>query len=423
MQSPESRQNATPPSGLGGARDGGIDRRRLLIDAAVGAGLLLAVALVFAFDRASSTSGGDQSGGVDTFEIVVDDGGGASAPPRRPLRLAVTPPEYDDVGKLLDTLGRGYRYTQIELDDLLHAERLAEYDVVFLTCGGVPRAWLERRLRDSERGSAGIYRPRPEVADAVHESFRKFVGHGGTLYASDLQFDLVSLAFPELVDKGRMGRGEVQTIEAEVVDPGLRRLLGAAIDLRFDMPAWRPAALRGPDVTTYLSGTYRLRDGAEQTGPLLVTFAHGEGTVVFTSFHNEAQNTELELELLRYLVFTTVTAREQGRIKQTMVRGGFSPTERNLLSASSASKSVKMTHLCQHRSSLQFVLGFEDQGAELRLRVVGPGGEEVEKQGAKTLTIEIDNARPGTWQYSITPIKIPYDNFPYTLTVGGKRPT
>ena len=420
MRSPESRQNATPARGPDGARHSGIDRRRLLIDAGVGTGLLVALAVVLAFDRASSTSDGDQSGEVDTLEVVVDDGGGASAPPRRPLRLAVTPPEYDDVGKLLDTLGRGYRYTQIALDDLLNAERLAEYDVVFLTCGGVPRKWLERRLRDSERGSAGIYRPKPEVADAVHESFRKFVGHGGTLYASDLQFDLVSLAFPELVDEGRMGRGEVQTVEADVVDPGLRRLLGAAIDLRFDMPAWRPAALRGPDVTTYLSGTYTLRDGSRQTGPLLVTFPHGEGTVVFTSFHNEAQNTELELELLRYLVFTTVTAREQGRIKQTMVRGGFSPRERNLLSASSASKPVRMTHLCRRRGSLQFVLGFEDQGAELRLTVVGPGGEPFEKQGTKTFTIEIDDAQPGAWQYSITPIKVPYENFPYTLTVGEK---
>jgi len=421
MQSPESRQNATPARGPEVAGHGGIDRRRLLIGAAVGAGLLLALGLVFAFDRLSSSLGdGSQAGRAETVEVIVEEGDDRSTGAPRPLRLAVTPPEYDDMGKLLDTLGRGYDYTQIELDDLLHAERLAEYDIVFLTCGGVPREWLQRRLRDSERGSVGIYRPRPEVADAVHESFRKFVGHGGTLYASDLQLDLVSLAFPDLVDEERMGRGEVQTVEAEVVEPGLRRLLGPAIDLRFDMPAWRPAAFRGPDVTTYLSGTYTLRDGIRQTGPLLVTFPHGEGTVVFTSFHNEAQNTELELELLRHLVFTTVTAREQRRIKRTMVRGGFSPAERNLLSASSASKPVRMTYRCERGGSLRFVLGFEAQGAELRLRVVGPGGEQFEKQGRKTLTIEIDNARRGAWQYSITPIKVPYENFPYTLTVGEK---
>jgi len=421
MQSPESQRNATGRNGPEIATRRGVGRRQLLIDAAVGAGLLVALAVVFAIDRASSPPGdGGRASQARTVEVIVDEGGDASPRAGRALRLAVTPPEFDDMGKLLDTLGPGYRYTPITLDDLLHAERLARYDVVFLTCGGVPREWLQRRLRDSERGGVGIYRPKPEIADAVHESFRRFVGHGGTLYASDLQFDLVSLAFPELVDEERKGRGAVQTVEAEVVDPGLRRLLGPAIDLRFDLPGWRPAAFRGPDVTTYLAGTYELRDGSRQTGALLVTFPHAEGTVVFTSFHNEAQNTELELDLLRHLVFTSVTAREQRRIKRTMVRGGFSPAERNLLSASSASKPVKMTYRCGRGGSLRFVLGFEEQGAELRLTVIDPGGERFEKQGTETLTIEIDDARPGDWRYSIAPIRIPYENFPYTLTVGEK---
>jgi hypothetical protein len=421
MQRPERLQNATPADEPDRQPQERMDRRQLLLDAAVGAGLLVALGLVFAFDRGSSTRREDgPSSQANGVEVIVDEGGDASTGTRRSLRLAVTPPEYDDMGKLLDTLGRGYQYTQIPLDDLLDARRLAEYDVVFLTCGGVPRAWLERRLRDSERGTAGVYRPKPEIAEAIHESFRRFVGHGGTLYVSDLQFDLLSLAFPELVDEDRVGRGEVQTVEAEVVDPGLRRLLGAAIDLRFDMPAWRPAAFRGPEVTTYLRATYGLRDGSEQTGPLLVAFPHGEGTVVFTSFHNEAQNTEMELELLRYLVFTTVTAREQRRIKRTMVRGGFSPAERSLLSASSAGEPVRMTYDCRRRGPLQFVLGFEDRGAELRLTVLPPDGHKIQKSGTKTFSINIDDASPGTWQYTITPVIIPYDHFPYTLTIGRK---
>jgi hypothetical protein len=352
---------------------------------------------------------------------VGEEGAATTAGTPRPLRLAVTPPEYDDMGKLLDTLGPGYRHTQIPMDDLLDPERLSQYDVVFLTCGGVPRAWLERRLRDSDRGGAGVYRPKPETAEAVRESFRKFVGHGGTLYASDLQFDLVSLAFPDLVDPEKIGRGEVQTVEAEVVDPGLRRLLGPAIDLRFDMPAWRPAAFRGPDVTTYLRGTYQLRDGRTQTGPLLVTFPYGEGTVVFTSFHNEAQNTQMERDLLRHLVFTAVTARQQRQIKETMVRGGFSPTERSLLSASSGAKAVELTYECGGRGPLQFVLGFERQGARLRLTVVGPDGQRVEKTGTETFTVKIDDAPPGTWRYTITPVQVPYENFPFTLTIGEKH--
>lgn len=412
----------TPATGSDHSPQGGADPRRLLIDVGVGVGLLVALALVFAFDRASSSSDGDEeSTEISTVEVVVDEGGDTALGGRRSLRLAVTPPEYDDMGRLLDTLGRGYRYTQISLDDLLHADRLAEYDVVFLTCGGVPREWLGRRLRESERGSAGVYRPKAEIVDMIQESFRKFVGHGGTLYVSDLQFDLLKLAFPEFVDQAGEGKGEVQTVEAEVVDSGLRRLLGPTIDLRFDMPAWRPAAFRGPEVTTYLQGTYRLRDAPERTGPLLITFPHGEGTVVFTSFHNEAQNEEMELELLRHLVFTTVTAREESKIRQTMVRGGFSPTERNLLSASSKSKPVREKYQCQKRGPLQFVLGFEDQGAQIRLTVISPEGDKIERTATKTLTIAVDDAAEGTWQYTIAPIKIPYEHFPFTLTIGQKQ--
>jgi len=174
-------------------------------------------------------------------------------------------------------------------------------------------------------------------------------------------------------------------------------------------------------VTTYLRGTYRLRDGPEQTGPLLVTFPHGEGTVVFTSFHNEAQNTQMEEELLRHLVFTSVTAREEGKIQKTIVRRGFSPTERNLLSASSASRPFHQTYECQKRGPLKFVLGFEARGARLRLAVAGPGGLQAEKTGTETFTIDVDDAPAGTWQYTITPVKIPYENFPFTLTIGEKH--
>jgi len=424
MQDAFDKQSPASTTGAprrGRSRRGSTDLRRLLIDAVLGVGLLVVLALVFVIDRASSSDGGEESAETGSVEVLVEEGGDTSAGRPRSLRLAVTPPEYDDMGKLLDTLGSGYQYTQISLDDLLEAERLAQYDVVFLTCGGVPRKWLGRRVRQSERGSAGIYRAKPEIIDAIHDSFRKFVGHGGTLYASDLQFDLVAAAFPEFVDEAKAGKGEVETVEAEVVDPGLRRLLGPTIDLRFDMPAWRPAAFHGPDITTHMRGTYRLRDGGEQTGPLLVTFPHGEGTVVFTSFHNEAQNTEMELELLRYLVFTTVTAREERKIKRTMVRGGFSPTERNLLSASSGSKPVSQTYQCEKRGPIQFVLGFEDQGARLRLTVTGPDGSKVEKTGTKTFTIDVDDAAAGPWQYTVTPIKIPYENFPFTLTIGQKQ--
>jgi hypothetical protein len=175
-------------------------------------------------------------------------------------------------------------------------------------------------------------------------------------------------------------------------------------------------------VTTYLKGTYRTVGGGEAKGPLLVQFHYKDGSVIFTSFHNEAQNNQTELKLLRYLVLATVTAPLDASVKQTMVRGGFSPVERNLLSASSGEQSVTQTYEYKGGRALEFMLAFkEGQGAKLRLTVTGPGGVRREKEGTSTLTIDVPQAAAGQWKYTIKPIAVPYENFPFTLTVGEKR--
>ena len=74
----------------------GMAVRRLALDAAALLALMAALGLVFLFDRGSA---GGRAGG----DALAD-----CPPVPRPLRLAVTPPEYDDMGKLLDTLGSGY---------------------------------------------------------------------------------------------------------------------------------------------------------------------------------------------------------------------------------------------------------------------------------------------------------------------------
>jgi hypothetical protein len=276
------------------------------------------------------------------------------------------------------------------------------------------------RLRNSERGSAGVYRAKPETVEALYNNLRDFVSEGGTLYASDLHFDVLVIAFPEFIDDHAVGRGAVQAVKARVVDEGLRRQLGNEISLRFDMPEWRPAAFRKSKVTTYLEGEYELVDGTVRNGPLLVSFSYGKGTVVFTSFHNEAQNSDLEKLLLRYLVFTTVTAREQEDVRQVLVKGGFSPRQRSLLALTTEEQPVSDSYNNEKVGPLRFVLGFANRGAELQLSVTSPGGERFEKTGRETFSIGIEKAELGKWTYTITPQRVPYRNFPFTLTIGEK---
>lgn len=393
----------------------GTNPRRLAIDAAAAVGLLMALWVVFLIDRGQGSSGQ----GKTKLEAVVDDDSAELV--ARPLRLAVTPPEFDDVGRLLQDLGTGYsRYADVAMDDLLHTDRLAEHDVVFVTCGFVPDAWVGKRLGTGDRGG-GISEARPEYTRRLRDSLREYVAGGGTLYASDYHFQLLYIAFEEFIDKSKIARGAVQTVKAEVVDAGLQKRLGPTIELHFDKRGWLPAAFEESKVTTYLRGTYRTTGRGEATGPLLVQFSYGDGNVIFTSFHNEKQNSDTEQELLRYLVFATVTAQTDAMVKRKMFRGGFSPVDRNLLSASAGDRSATETYDCRGGRDLQFVLGFAEQGAELRLTVVGPTGRRVEKTGRRTFTIDVDGAERGQWKYTVTPLEVPYENFPFTLTVGEKR--
>ncbi len=309
----------SPPTPAGTSPDARRQRNRLLLDAAAAIALLAALGLVFLFGRTSPPSGLQSSENVTHAAHVAPESAG-----RTSLCLAVTkPPDFenwDDMGALLRTLGSGYQYAPISLDDLLDFDQLKKYDVVFVACSPVPKTWVEdERVRAGIRANTAVFGARTEIVDRLKKSLRRFVAGGGTLYASDWQFDLLHIAFPEMIDEAKVGRGEVQKVTADVVDPGLRKRLGPTIPLRFEKSDWRPAAFTGRDVTTYLKGEYRLTSGDRQTGPLLVSFPVGDGTVIFTSFHNEAQNNDVEKELLRYLVFTTVTAREDSRVKRTMV--------------------------------------------------------------------------------------------------------
>jgi formylglycine-generating enzyme required for sulfatase activity len=283
------------------------------------------------------------------------------------LRLAVTkPPDFenwDNIGALLWSLGPGYQYTHISLDDLLESDQLDKYDVVFVPCSPAPKTWVVRRVRAGVRENTAVFAARPDIVARLKQSLRHFVTGGGTLYASDWQFDLLAIAFPEMIDEAKVGRGEVQTVTADVVDPGLRKRLGPTLSLRFEKSDWRPAAFTGRDVTTYLRGQYQLASGGQQTGPLLVSFPVGNGTVIFASFHNDADCNDVAKELLRHVVLTTITARGESRVKRTIVRGGLSPQERNPLS--------KDSYETKQASPLAVDLG---DGVKLKMVLI-PAGE------------------------------------------------
>ncbi|HEV3168033.1 MAG TPA: hypothetical protein VGZ22_28785 [Isosphaeraceae bacterium] len=387
----------------------------VLIDAAVAVGLATALMLVFAFDRAPrSVTKQPVQLEVKAVEVQKE----KELPPK-PLRLAVTPPQYDDMGELLNQLGEGYKYTKIHLEDLEDEEKLGAFDVIFLTCGTDPESWVQgESMGDGTRPGVRQYHFNEEKMLKVKRNLRDFVGRGGTLYVSDWRLTLIRLSFPELFDPGDIETGAKQTVNAKVVDGGLRDQIGRELELHFDMAGWYPAALTDPAATVYLSGEYRTSEGPTKSTPLLVKVPFKEGTIIFTSFHNEKQNSDQELKLLRFLVFAAVTAKEVAKSTETMISGGFSPQKQNLLSASPDTPSVSQTYHNKKAGRLRFALTFASQGARLKLAVAGPGGQKREEEHTSSFVLDFPNAPAGDWQYTITAVKMPYANFPFTLTIG-----
>lgn len=385
----------------------------LLRDAFLLAGLVVAAALVFWVDS--------------RIEIPVVHTIAEEVPPTQPtevvkMKLAVTPPEFDDMGTLLRGMGEGYENDQISLDDLLDADKLSRYDVVFFTCGTSPRHWLGDPKGADSRGAI-MYDWNEDIRRQLKSSLRQFVESGGTLYASDWRLSALSSSFPEIIDQVDNERGDVQMVVAEVVDEGLRERLGAQeIKLKFDEPGWFPAVFSDKEQTVYLRSRYQTMEGRKISAPLLVKLLVGKGAIIFTSFHNEKQNSETEKELLEYLVLATVTARVDADVAGQMIRGGFSPRKKNLLSTSAGEPSVTKSYTHTKNGDLEFVLAFENRGAELELVVEGPNGTGIseKKTGSETVKIRITDAAEGTWKYTITAKKVPFPNFPFSCSVWEK---
>jgi len=388
--------------------------RTFTVDGSIAVALVLALGIVFLVDRVRKPS---PEPVVVTPQPVV-----GTTPVAPKLKLAVTPHQYDDMGKLLRELGSGFEFTEIPLEAFEDTSKLVDYDVIFLTCGTDPPHWVTGGdLGKGERPGVRRAMYDKKVVDKVREALRAFVGRGGTLYASDWRLNIIHYSFDEMFDGEEIVDGAAQTLLADVVDNGLRDELGSKVELKFDLPGWKPARFARDKCTVYLQGDYRARsESAPVSAPLLVKVPFERGTIIFTSFHNEKVNSELETKLLRFLVFSAVLAKETAEATKMMVSGGFSPQKQSLLSASPEAAPVQNTYKNAKRGRLRFILSFQNRGATLALSVRGPDGKAYEQEGTSTFTVDVPDAAAGDWTYTITARKVPYANFPFTLSVGGE---
>ena len=188
------------------------------------------------------------------------------------LRIKVTSPHYDDIGEVLNQLGIIYN----SYDGNLNC------DILFLNCG---------------------------TNDTInHPQLKTFVENGGILYASDQTSSHLISTWPELMTV--TNSTSACKIRANIVDKDLRKYLGDSIEVEFDLVCWSKILKTNQGRV--------LMQSAEEGFPIMMEFTFGKGKVFYTSFHNHAQTSEMEKNLLQLLVIKQISVATDLDFQKTM---------------------------------------------------------------------------------------------------------
>lgn len=186
------------------------------------------------------------------------------------------------------------------------SDEMGEYDALFVASG-------TRGLGAREYNGLD---PDDHIATdaAILEALDGSVRTGRTLLVTDWAYDLAEVTWPDAVDfvgddavLDAAQCGERAELTATVVDDGLADALGMdTVAIDYDFSNWGVVESVGPDATVWITGdvTCRTTDGVtEHTGvPLLVSFEHGLGQVVVSTFHLDAQTDAVVDTLLTHIV-------------------------------------------------------------------------------------------------------------------------
>ncbi len=264
-----------------------VDGRFVLDGVPVGPQILLIEKGSFAGQREVVVESG-------TVTTIPDD---ACALETAPRIAVVHGSQYDNVEAVLDEIGIEAEtidvYEDNWADQLLGNDaRINDYDILFLNC----------------RSNETTYAAREDMQDRL----RDFVANGGSLHASDQAYDLIEITFPSKIEflgddaeRGAADEGASTDLEARVLDDGLRGALQlTAVPIHYGLATWSVMVSVATDVHVYLEADAPLlNDDVIEDAPQIVGFNHGEGRVVYSSFHQEPGIGAAQEEVLKLIMF------------------------------------------------------------------------------------------------------------------------
>jgi hypothetical protein len=216
------------------------------------------------------------------------------------IRIAVVAGEWDRVRDVLVNVGVDEGvisdYASSWSPSLLNDyETLASYDIVFINCGAEEFDYVGTSIQ--------------------RDNLRQYVRNGGSLYASDLAYDVVEMIFPSAIEfwgddsvNDSAQTGAVGSYSGTVLDSSLSAGLGTtSIQLNYPLPVWAVMEGVGVGTTIHISGDADVEELFETTSlsnvPHTVSFEAGAGKVVFSSFHQEPGVNVQQEQVLRMLMF------------------------------------------------------------------------------------------------------------------------
>lgn len=314
---------------------------------------------------------------------------------------ATNTPYWDNIGAILTSMG--YPFTELLDSSLSIYSNISARDVLFLNC--------------SPNCSSN--------APGAKNNLNNYVDGGGIIYASDWAYIYLQTSFGSDKIKFYNGAtiGDSGQYICQVTDEGLRDYIGASsIELNLNLSGWVPIESVATATKVYLSGNNDSSYPSQVAGkPMLVSFKSGKGTVIFTTFHNEAQLSSTQTRLMEYMVLMAITSQLSDELAQNMQDMGYVVAKENL-NKINLGESPSYTYTHNTTGGYDLAFGIHWNNGSIKLDVYKPDGSLYSSQQSASppLIIEAPKAATGEWRYTITAITLPSSNEPY-VTMAARR--
>ena len=321
--------------------------------------------------------------------------------------------DWDDFAKILDELGWSYHNAPVEK---IGTGRFAltKYKTLFVNCSMAA----------------------DDMSDETAARVKAWVDAGGSVYASDWAYTLLTKSWPSAVQfYGKIGKSAI--VDASVIDTGLAWYLNpsnppATVPLDYDTGVQLVISGMGAGTRELLHGTVPT-DAGDKSAPLTVTFGSGTGRVLYTTFHNSESgvegDTETAKKLMQYFALIPYTGSLVAQIDADML--AKFPAFREVASFLSSINQGQSSVFPLSLGSKGTVVSLNWTGAKLKIQIRRPDGSLFKEQESTGGLLELEipagsgiSAQGGIapkagagWTVTVTGVEVATANKPFVMKV------